>query len=423
MAKLLTQFDLQSLKPRDKDYKRADNGGLFVEVLTSGTMVWRYQYLLNGKREKVTIGPYRQAGSAKSRVVISLERARDIHNEYRRLVQNGESPAKRLRSEKIASKNQLARAATFADLADRWFQADVAHKSHAWSYTVGNWLKRDILPALGKMDPQQIDEYQVRKVIESVEGRGALASAAKVRAICKHIFAFAKRKREIDANPMLEIEAVGQRRTSNHRALSIREIGPFLNALEQDSGREANKLATRLLALTLTRKDELRLAKWNEFDWELGVWTIPAHRMKMQVEHKIFLSRQALACLNRLNELACRSDYILPNFSTLSRPIGHTTINSVIDRLEITGARFVPHGLRATASTVLNESGQFRPDVIERALAHRHHNKVRATYNQAEYSSERAMMLQWWADYLDLLESGEVVAPSSFKGMMLVPFS
>ena len=162
--------------------------------------------------------------------------------------------------------------------------------------------------------------------------------------------------------------------------------------------------------LTLTRKDELRLAKWPEFDFENRVWSIPAHRMKMRDPHRVYLSDQAIDLLEQLKPLSRPDGFILPNNSTASKPIGHTTINNVIDRLEFNGARFVPHGLRATASSILNEAG-FRFDVIERQLAHRDRNKVRAIYNQAEYAEERREMLQWWANYIDSLKGGSNVVP------------
>jgi integrase len=415
MGRNLTQFELQALKPKSVNYKKTDGGGLFLEILTTGTMVWRYQYLLGGKREKVTIGTYRYCGSAKDRIIIGLEAARDAHNEFRKLVKAGISPAGRTREEKLRSKLIQSDADRFQALVERWFNYDVQNKSQSWQYTVRNWLNKDILPELGHMVVATISEADVRRVIDSVARRGALASAEKIRSISRQIFAFARRNREIAANPAAEIEAVRRNRPQSHRALRISEIGPFLNQLDSDGGLLTNKLAIRLLALTLVRKDELRLAKWSEIDWEYRIWQIPAHRTKMRSTHEVHLSNQSHSILLRLKDFSDSSEFIFPSHSTKAKPIGHTTLNSVIDRLAISGGRFVPHGLRATASTVLNESGHFRPDVIERALAHQHRNRVRAIYNQAEYVLERAAMLQWWADYLDVLQSGVMVPPSLYS--------
>jgi integrase len=224
------------------------------------------------------------------------------------------------------------------------------------------------------------------------------------------VFEYGIGKRELTLNPAARIKPVKTPETQNHRALGVKEIKPFLLALDKIDTRPINKLAIQILLLTFTRKDELRLAKWDEFDMDNGLWEVPAHRMKMRESHRVYLSCQVLQLLEELRPHSGSSEYLLPNNSTRSKPIGHTTINNVIDRLEINGARFVPHGFRATASSILNEAG-FRHDVIERQLAHKDRNKVRATYNQAEYAHERRDMLQWWADYVDSLKQGSNVIP------------
>lgn len=166
--------------------------------------------------------------------------------------------------------------------------------------------------------------------------------------------------------------------------------------------------------LTLTRKDELRLAKWLEFDLENAEWKIPAHRMKMGDAHIMYLSKQAVVILHRLREIGMDSEFVLPSMSSRAKSIGHTTLNNVIDRLDIKGGRFVSHGFRATASSLLNERGS-RPDVIEKALAHESGRKtLRGIYNRATYAAERAHMLQWWGDDLDALEQGRRVSPHCF---------
>lgn len=397
----LTHTALQALKPKAKNYSVTDRDGLFIEVLTSGSMVWRYKYHLNGKREKVTIGRYPEIGLAK---------ARELRNDAAELVALGKSPAKAKQENKVKQKVEAARASDLKSLAQRWFADEVNHKSDGWKYTVENWLKLDIYPAIGGRDPREITEDDIDAILAKIIRRGSPSSANKVRSICSQVFEYGIGKREIAANPAARVKPVKTPETQNHRALGVKEIAPFLLALEKVDTRPINKLAIQILLLTFTRKDELRLAKWEEFDLDNGVWEIPAHRMKMREAHRVYLSRQVVALLEQLRSLSGHSEYLLPNFSVKIKPIGHTTINNVIDRLEINGARFVPHGFRATASSILNEAG-FRYDVIERQLAHKERNKVRATYNQAEYAHERREMLQWWADYVDSLKQGSNVIP------------
>lgn len=397
----LTHTALQALKPRDKAFSVTDRDGLLIEVLPSGSMVWRYKYYFAGKREKLTIGPYPEIG---------LANARALRDQAAATLALGKSPAKEKQADKVRRKADAARAGQFKDLAERWYADNVAHKSEGWRYSVTNWLKLDIYPAIGRKDPREVTEDDIAVMVEKIVKRNAPASANKVRTICSKVFEYAIDKRELDANPVARIKPVPTPETQSHRALSAKEIGPFLKALDAIETRPHNKLAIQILLLTFTRKDELRLAKWTEFDLENAVWEIPAHRMKMREPHRVYLSRQVLILLEALRPLSARSDYLFPNNSTISKPIGHTTINSVIDRLEINGARFVPHGLRATASSILNEAG-FRFDVIERQLAHRDRNRVRGIYNQAEYAHERREMLQWWSDYVDALRAGSKVIP------------
>lgn len=404
----LTHTALQALKPKEKNYSVTDRDGLFIEVLTSGSMVWRYKYYLHGKREKVTIGRYPEIGLAK---------ARELRNEAAELVALGKSPAKAKQENKIKQRVEAARAGDFKSLAERWFADDVKHKSEGWAYTVENWLKLDVYPAIGSKDPREITVEHIDEILAKIVKRGSPSSANKVRSICSHIFEYAIGKRELTINPVARVKQVKTPETQNHRPLGIKEIGPFLRALDKVDTRVINKLAIQILLLTFTRKDELRLSKKDEFDLENGVWEIPAHRMKMREAHRVYLSRQVIALVEQLLPLSGRSEYLLPNNSTGSKPIGHTTINNVIDRLEINGARFVPHGFRATASTVLNEAG-FRYDVIERQLAHKERNRVRATYNQAEYAHERREMLQWWSDYVDSLKEGANVIPINARRHM-----
>jgi integrase len=401
----LTYTALQALKPKEKDYPVTDRDGLIIDVLTSGSMIWRYRYRFDGKRRRFTIGPYPDIG---------LADARKQRDKAAELVAQGIDPSKNKQAEKAQRKVEAARAFTFEQLAEGWFEADVAPMSESWRYNVRNWLKSDIYPAVGKLDPRTITKDHIEAVIQKVMKRGSPNSAAKIRVIFKKIFAYAEDENEITVDPTVKIKPVKTPDTENHRPLSIKEIKPFLLALDADEGRLVSKLAIRLLMLTLTRKDELRLAKWTEFDFENGVWEIPAHRMKGRRDHLVFLCRQTIEILNQLKPLSREDGYILPGNSTQSKPIGHTTINSVIDRLEINGGRFVPHGFRSTASTVLNEAG-FRHDAVERQLAHIDPNKVRAVYNKAEYAQERREMLQWWADYIDSLKQGSNVIPIHAK--------
>jgi integrase len=145
-----------------------------------------------------------------------------------------------------------------------------------------------------------------------------------------------------------------------------------------------------------------------EFDVDNALWVIPAARMKMKAEHVVPLTKQALALLDEIKKLAAGSRFVFPGRNR-DKPISNNTMLFALYRMGYRG-KMTGHGFRAVASTILNEAG-FQPDVIERQLAHCERNQVRGAYNRAEYLPERKRMMQHWANYLDLVESGAKVIP------------
>lgn len=253
----LTHTQLQALKPKAKPFKKSDRDGLYVEVLPSGSITWRYQYYLHGKREKVTFGRYPDLG---------LADARKRRDEAAALLAAGVSPAKAKRESKVERRAEAARASTFEKLGERWFAEDVAGRSQKWQYTIRLWLDRDIYPAIGTLDPRDATAGHVSRLVDTAVARGAPASANKLRTICLQIFNYAIDRDELAANPALKVKRVKTPDSKSHRALTSHEIRPFLQALDVVASRTANKIAIRIMLLTLCRKDEVRSAKWSEFD-------------------------------------------------------------------------------------------------------------------------------------------------------------
>ena len=177
----------------------------------------------------------------------------------------------------------------------------------------------------------------------------------------------------------------------------------FLEKLEQYDGDLQTKLAFKLLMLTFTRTGEIRGARWEEIDFERKEWRIPAHRMKMGELHIVPLSAQAIDVLKELHPINGQREYLFPNRNKPMTFISENTLLYAIYRMGY-HSRTTVHGFRATASTILNEHG-FKPDVIERQLAHSERNKVRASYNHAQYLAERKEMMQWWDDYLGAIDA------------------
>lgn len=394
---MLTDTKIRIAKPRVKPYKLSDQGGLYLFVSSTGGKSWRYDYRLAGKREGLTIGRYPET---------TLSEARKRHAEARRQAEKGASPAlqkqqaKRLKSE--------AQANTFRAIADKWYAELVPHRSRAWRTLNHRWLAKEVYPAIGSMDAKGVTPADVLAIIRGMEARGIARSADHVRQMVSRVFQYAIRNLHVEFDPAQSLKGVLMLpRVKSYTPLNAKDIPAFVEAVDAYHGKLATKIAVKLILYTFVRKCELLRATWDEVDFERAEWRIPAERMKMGEPHIVPLSRQALECFRTLTMLACGSPQVLPHHGDPHKPMSPSTVNKMFGIMGYVG-RFTPHGLRATASTILNEQG-FKPDVIERQLAHTERNRIRAAYNRAEYLDERRAMMQAWADYIDALRSGSNV--------------
>lgn len=398
----LTDTKLRALKPAAKTYQRADGRGLVIEVMPGGKRVWRLRYRLNGKQEKDTLGEY---------PAYSLQEARQWRENCRGMVAKGESPMAAKRLSKAIQRDPD----TVEAFAATWLEKVVA-KTVRDPRTVRMYLNRDILPAIGKKRLHEVTVSDVLEITDRIKARGADQSALLARNIIKRLFAYAIARQKVASNPAAAVDARYIAHTrSRDRALRPDELGNLLRAIYLSSMRRSNKLALHLLILTMVRKSELTEARWDEVDFENGIWTIPGERMKREKPHVVYLSRQALAMLEELQALSSGSPFVLPSRSNLRRPIAKSTLNTVIRSLDFDAPDFVIHDFRRTASTHLHEAG-FNSDWIEKALAHEQKG-VRGIYNRAEYADRRRDMLQWWADFVDAqIEEGRKVIIGHFTG-------
>ena len=210
-----------------------------------------------------------------------------------------------------------------------------------------------------------------------------------------------------DSDPAAALKgAISRPRVEHRKPLSCDDIPKLLEALDTYGGYRTTVIALRLMLLTFVRTIELRRATWEEIDFDRAEWRIPAQRMKMRAPHLLPLSREGMELLKELQTLAGGQQWLFPNYRRPRTYMTATTLNRALERMGY-GGNFSAHGFRATASTILNEMG-FRPDVIERQLAHAERSKVRAAYNRAEYLVERRQMMQSWSDFV---EAGSSIVP------------
>lgn len=243
-------------------------------------------------------------------------------------------------------------------------------------------------------------------VLREVEKRGRHESARRLRSTIGSIFRYAIATVRADTDPTVALQGALIKPTVTPRAAVTdpKAFGALLRAIDAFDGQPTTHAALKLMALLFPRPGELRAAEWPEFDFKKDVWIIPASRMKMRRPHQVPLSKQTVAVLRSLQEITGSGTLLFPSLRAHDRPISDNTLNAALRRLGYSKEEASAHGFRATASSLLNESGKWHPDAIERQLAHIENNDVRRAYARAEHWKERVKMMQWWADYLDRLK-------------------
>lgn len=391
----LTDVLAKKAKPKEKPYKLSDADGMYLSIRPNGSKYWQMKYRFAGKEKTLSLGVYPE---------ISLKEAREKKDEARKLLRNGIDPTENKKQQK---RQQLATTAhSFENIAKEWYNDQKPSWTERHAHYVLRRLELDIFPTLGFRPINEIKPIELLGVIKAVEKRGAIDIAKRLLQTCGQIYRYAviHDKTEYDISSGLKDGLSKPEKKKHFTSLPEKDLPEFLQNLELYDGSLQTKLAIKLLILTFVRTTELRGARWEEFDFDKKEWRIPAQRMKMREEHIVPLSKQALEIIEEIKLLSSHREHLFPNYA---KPLSFMSENTMLYALYRMGyhSRTTVHGFRATASTILNENG-FRSDVIERQLAHGERNKVRASYNHAQYLPERKAMMQWWADYLARAENG-----------------
>lgn len=398
---ILSTKKIQSIKPAAKPQKFPDGNGLYLYV-TASAMSWRFDFRFGNRRYTITFGLYPTVG---------LADAREFLRDAKKQLADGINPTIDRRLRKLALEASFGD--TFEAVAKDWFNGKQDQRSAVWRESHSLYLHRNLYPHLGKLPLSSIDAALMLSVLERAKAERGVGIAERVRQTAIQVFDHGMRKLKIQLNPARMLKGWVDLPTQvSHQPLREAEIHEFVERLDADTGSVATKLCILLMLLTFVRKAEIVQARWSEFDLRSAMWTIPPQRTKTRTAHAVPLSRQSLEALAQLRPLSFSSLFLFPSNSTIAKPMSLYTPNVVFKRMGY-GDRFSPHGLRATASTWLNNRG-VRADVIERQLAHVERNRVRAAYNHADYMPERITMMQMWADFID--------PPAQATTATLVPF-
>ena len=387
----LTHLKVERAKPKEKQYKLADERGMYLLIHPKGGKWWRLDYRYQGKRKTLSLGIYPD---------VSIKVARKKRDDARSILDGGIDPAYYRKSNKELS------ADSFEAVAREWFGKFRGQWTNNHATTTLGRLEKDILPWVGSRPIAAIEPPELLRVYQRIEKRGALETAHRIHQIASRIFRYGVATGKCPRDPTADLRGALPPARSVHFAslTDPKEIGALLRVIDDYQGSTVTRCALQLATLVFVRPGELRHAEWTEIHIDLSEWRIPASKMKMKRDHIVPLSMQAIETLEEVQHLTGSGRYIFPSTLTASRPMSENTVNSALRRLGYTKEEMTGHGFRSMASTLLNENG-WSADAIERQLAHVEGNSVRAAYNYADYLDERRRMMQWWADYLDDLKA------------------
>lgn len=389
----LTDIEVRNAKPKSAPYKLTDAEGMYLLVKPSGAKYWRLKYRYGGKEKVLALGVYPD---------VRLPDARKRRADAKASLTENRDPGFERKSEKLVAAFRAGN--TFEGVAREWWETKRQGWSPSHTQATLHRLEKEVFPALGGRPVAEIEAAELLNVIRQVEARGALELASKTLIVTGQVFRYAIATSRAKSDPTRDLRGALKRREVRHyNALKESELPEFLKKLDTYDGHNMTRHAIRLLMLTFVRTNELRAAKWTEFDFDKAEWRVPAERMKTRAEHLVPLSRQAIAALEQVKALSGNREHVFPNEHNPQKCMSENTILYALYRMGYRG-RATGHGFRATASTILNEQG-WRADVIERQLAHSEKNKVRAAYHRSQYLDDRRRMMQGWADYLDGMAS------------------
>jgi integrase len=340
-----------------------------------------------------------------------LKAARERRDEARKQIAAGLNPAfERKRALVAASVNASN---TFKAVADEFIEKRSREGVKEITTGKAKWLLAQLEPALGQRPITEIEPYELLDVLKKVELSGRRETARRLLALSGRVFRYAVATTRAKRNIAADLQgALIAPKVKHHSAIiDPKGVGGLLRAIDGYDGHPTTHWALRLAPHVFVRPGELRMAEWSEIDLRVRVWRSPGRRMKVNREHVVPLSAQSIEILKEAHTLTGSGHFVFPSVRTKLRPMSENTLNAALRRLGYTTDEMTAHGFRSTASTLLNESGNWSVDAIERALAHGDTDNVRAAYHRGAHWDERVKMAQWWSDYLDRLRQGGEIVP------------
>lgn len=391
----LTDAQIRALSPGAKSIKKADAKGLYIEIMPTGSKLWRLKYRHSGKEKRLALGAYPE---------ITLSEARKRRDAARAKIEQGLDPALLRKRERVAAR--ISSENTFHAIAEEYLKKMVLNGRAEATLRKARWFLALLKPSIGQLPITEVDPQLLLEALLRQERRGNHETAKKCRSFASRVFRYAVATGRAKADPAALLQGALVTPSVKHYAAIHDPIkfGALLRAIDAFDGHPVTKLGLQIAPHVFVRPGELRKANWQEFNFGEKIWKIPPERMKGRRPHNVPLSEQVHSLLQELQGFTGNEGFAFPALHTTKRPMSENTLNMAFRRMGFGKDEVTAHGLRSTASTLLNESGLWNPDAIERALAHADRDPVRGAYHRGQHWDERVRMAQWWSDYLDDLK-------------------
>ncbi|MFL1707026.1 tyrosine-type recombinase/integrase [Campylobacter sp. MOP7] len=390
----LTDATLKSLKPREKIYRMSDGQNLFIAVEPGGRkfFVFEYKSPMTLKMRRYTMGNYPE---------LTLAKARELRAELKKKISEGIDP--------MFEKSNTNR--IFEKIAIEWIEKKSGVIKEHTAKTQLRIAQKHLFPYIGKRDISGIKAAEIIMVLQKIEESGAFATLKKAFQLCSQIWKFAVVSQRAAHNIMADIEykyTFRAVKSQNYPTL-IRDndIKALVQGINEYGGDYKTKIALKLAIYTAARSFNIRAAQWSEFDLKKDIWNIDIKKMKQERDYfNLPMSRQVKSLLIEYKKFCIHSDFLFYSPVSKTKYMSENTLNVALRRMGYTKDELVFHGFRSMFSTVCNENIHihgYSPDIIEKCLAHKEGNSVRAAYNRASNLTHMRGLMQWWADYLDNL--------------------
>jgi len=395
----LTATQIKTAKPKDKDYKLFDGGGLFLLVAKTAGKRWRFKYRFNNKEKLMSLGTYPS---------LSLKNARAKREEYKSLVANEIDPNEKKKEKKeVIQKEELKKENTFYKISQEWHENYKSEVSENYHIKLERAMELYMYPYIKNKPIEDITRLDLIEILKDLKEKDLQETAKRVFMIINKIYKYAVTLEYTPHNIVADIEQktiLGKREKRHYPTFTKnKDIKGLLLAIDDYSGDYTTKMALKMLPYVFVRSFNIRHCEWSEIDFKAKEWTIPAEKMKTKIEFILPLPPEVIEILEDVKQYTGNSKYVFPSFRAKDKPMSDNTLISALRRMGYTKEEFVPHSFRAMFSTIAYENMEehgYSGEVIEALLSHKESNKVKNAYNRASYKKSMRGLIKWYESYL-----------------------